>query len=171
MSMFGLSVDSPYPSTEDLGKDRESVRIISPAYADSGSELTAVMQYVFQSVVFSGLQMKQYARILTEIAVAEMHHLDILGDMIYGMGTLPVFTSCPPLRFDFYNTSAVSYASEPVKMIRDDIRGEQEAIRLYQSMVRRLRNEKVSAVISRIILDEQLHLSTLQGILAELEQS
>ena len=57
--MYGLSADAPYPGTEGITQDRESVRIISPAYADRGSELTAILQYVFHATVFSGLQMKQ----------------------------------------------------------------------------------------------------------------
>lgn len=166
--MFGLSADSPYPAVEGKGTDRESVRIISPAYADCGGELTAVLQYVYHAIVFSGLQMKQYSRLLMGIAVSEMHHLDLLGGMLYQMGALPVFTSCPPRLFDFYSTAAVSYSCEPAEMIRADIRGEKEAIRLYQSMLRRLRNEQVSAVISRIILDEELHLHTLQSIMSEI---
>lgn len=166
--MYGLSVDSPYPATEDLTADRESVRILSPAYADHGSELTAILQYVYHSIVFSGLRQKQYARLLLEIAIAEMHHLDLLGGMLYQMGALPVFTSRPPRLFDFYSTAAVSYSHEPERMIRDDIRGEKEAICQYQSMLRRLHNEKVVAVISRIILDEELHLATLNSILSEI---
>ena len=167
--MYGLSADAPYPGTEGITQDRESVRIISPAYADRGSELTAILQYVFHATVFSGLQMKQYARLLTEIAVSEMHHLDILGGMLYQMGALPVFTSCPPRLFDFYSTAAVCYSCEPEKMIRDDIRGEQEAIRQYQSMLRRLCNEQVSVIISRIIRDEELHLQTLHSIMCEIK--
>ena len=166
--MYGLSVDLPYPAVENFESNRENVRILSPAYADRESELTAILQYIYHANVFSGLKMKQYSRLLMEIAVSEMHHLDMLGNMLYQMGALPVFTSCPPRLFDFYSTAAVSYSCEPEKMIRDDIRGEQEAIRQYQSMLRRLRNESVSAVISRIILDEELHLRTLQSIMSEI---
>ena len=53
-------------------------------------------------------------------------------------------------------------------MIQADIRGEKEAIRQYQSMLRRLRNESVAAIISRIIIDEELHLHTLQSIMSEI---
>ena len=166
--MQGLSVDKPYPSTEGLEKDRESVRILSPAYADRGSEMTAILQYVYQSIVFSGMQMKQYSRLLMEIGVAEMHHLELLGEMLYSLGAKPVFTSRPPHLFDFYSTGAVYYGTLPEEMIRADIRGETEAIRTYREMLCRLNNDKVSAVISRIILDEELHLSTLQGILEEM---
>lgn len=166
--MQGLSVDQQYPSIDGLEKDRQSVRIISPAYADRGSELTAILQYVYQSVVFSGLQMKQYSRLLAEIGVAEMHHMELLGEMLLQLGAKPVYTSRPPHLFDFYSTGAVNYTVLPEEMIRADIRGETEAIRTYREMVCRLQNEKVAAVISRIILDEELHLSTLHGILDEM---
>ena len=41
--MEGLKVDLPYPSVEGIGEDPRSVRIISPAYADRGSEMTAIL--------------------------------------------------------------------------------------------------------------------------------
>ena len=84
--MHGMSVDLPYPSTDGLRPDAESVKILSPAYADRGSELTAILQYVYHSIVFAGLNRKQYARMMVEIAIAEMHHLDLLGGMLYNMG-------------------------------------------------------------------------------------
>ena len=99
--MKGLQVDLPYPSTEGLGEDVRSVKIISPAYADRGSEMTAVLQYVFQSVVFGALGMKKYSETLLSIAIAEMEHLEILGTILYEMGALPVFTSRPPYKFIF----------------------------------------------------------------------
>ena len=40
--MYGLSADAPYPRTEGITQDRESVRIISPAYADRGSEFCSM---------------------------------------------------------------------------------------------------------------------------------
>jgi len=53
-------------------------------------------------------------------------------------------------------------------MIEDDINGEREAIRDYERMLCKLKNEQAGAVISRIILDEQLHLETLKRMLDEL---
>ena len=87
------------------------------------------------------------------------------------MGVLPVYSSCPPRKFDFYSTGAVSYASDVQKMILDDILGETQAIYTYEAMVRKLKNEKVSAIIERIVLDEKLHLETLKNILRELNKN
>lgn len=166
--MKGLQADLPYPSLEGIGEDERSVRIISPAYADRGSEMTAVLQYVFQSVVFDGIGMQKYAETLLQIAIAEMDHLKILGTLLNQMGALPVFVSRPPVKFDFYTTRAVSYSSEPTRMILDDISGETEAIRTYEGMVQKLQNDKVSEIIRRIILDERLHLKTLKELLEKL---
>lgn len=167
--MEGLKVDLPYPSVEGIGEDLRSVRIISPAYADRGSEMTAILQYTFQTFVFGGKGLERYAKTLEQIAIAEMQHLDILGSLLFELGALPVFTSRPPRRFDFYSTAAVSYAQDARKMLQGDIRGEKEAIRTYERMIDTLTNERVAAIIERIVLDEKLHLETLEKLLAEYE--
>ncbi len=169
--MQGLQVDLPYPETGGIGEDLCSAHILFPAYADRGSEMTAILQYVFQAIVLEKQGYEEYAKTLDEIAVAEMHHLDILGALLYELGVLPVFSSCPPRKFDFYSTGAVSYASDVQKMILDDILGETQAIYTYEGMVRKLKNERVSAIIQRIILDEKLHLETLKNILRELNKT
>lgn len=166
--MESLHADLPYPSLEGIKKDMAAVRIISPAYADRGSEMTAVLQYVFQAFVFNSKGMENFAHTLHRIAIAEMMHLDTLGTLLCKLGALPVFTSCPPRKFDFYTAAAVSYASEPEKMLLCDIRGEKEAIRGYEKMLCSLQCEQIRAVIARIVEDEKLHLQTLETMLAEL---
>ena len=168
--MEGLQAALPYPETAGISEDAYSVRVISPAYADRGSEMTAILQYVFQAIVLQKQGLEEYAKTLERIAVAEMHHLEILGSLLYQLGALPVFTSCPPRKFDFYSTGAVSYASDVRKMILDDILGETQAIYTYEEMIRKLKDEKVSAIIARIVLDEKLHLETLKNILRELNK-
>ena len=38
-------VDLPYPDIDDIKEDKLTARIISPAYAQQKSELTAILQY------------------------------------------------------------------------------------------------------------------------------
>ena len=52
-------------------------------------------------------------------------------------------------------------------MLMDDISGELIAIRNYEEILKRLCNEDVAAVISRIKMDEELHIRVLK---AELER-
>ena len=163
--MSGLPVDLPYPSTTDFMRDECSVRIISPAYAGGASEMTAILQYIYHAVHFDCAGNKKFARILRDIAITEMHHLDMLAEMFCAMGVSPVYSACPPCFCDFYSTRNVSYSCTPQRMIMDDINGEREAIRDYERMLCKLKNEQAGAVISRIILDEQLHFETLKRML------
>lgn len=158
--MKPLLADLPYPSTDEITTDVVSGQIISFAYATQKGELQATLQYFSHHLYLD----KDDADTLMSIAVAEMHHLDILGKTMLKSGVKPLLIQYPNSKL-FYNTSTVSTATTPSKMIMDDIEGELNAIADYQKMLFVLKNEQVSAIIQRIIIDEQLHLQTLKTVL------
>ena len=158
-------VKIPYPSIDGITKDIQSADIISPAYAGLHGELTAILQYTFQNMVFGYQNSEYYAELLESISVAEMRHFELLGKMLIKLGVTPVMSQIPPYKQNFFNTSAVNYSTAPQKMLMDSIEGELEAIRMYKSMLNKLKNEDVAAVIKRIILDEMLHVELLKDAL------
>ena len=161
--MKPLQVDLPYPSTNTLTKDVRSGYIISCAYATLRGELTAILQYVYHHHFFDGIDPND-ADTLMSIAVCEMLHLNILGAAMLKLGVNPRYVQQPNTD-NYFNTTTVSQATMPQKMLMDDIQGEMTAISDYQKMLFVLKNEQVAAIIQRIILDEQLHLETLKGML------
>lgn len=163
-----IRVDIPYPSTEGISEDPKAAAVLSSAYAGSESELTAVCQYVYHHFWFGHLGREDIASTLEDIAITEMMHFDILGSLILKLGVNPVFTANPPRQCNFFNTSSVKFSTTPQKMVMDDIAAELDAIRMYESILSRLENEQVAAVIQRIILDEKLHVETLTVIFNEL---
>ena len=163
-----IALDLPYPGTEGITADPEAARIISPAYAAAHSELTAILQYIYHHFNFQSLGDEEIASTLIGISVAEMRHLEILGETLSKLGVDPVFTRMPPYKCDFYSSSFVTYSKTAKKMIMDNISGELLAISDYKDMLARLKNEEVAAIISRIILDEELHVKVLKEILAGL---
>ncbi len=159
--MKPILLDLPYPSFEDIGEDRESATIVSPAYMGLRGELTAVLQYRFHNFYFESYGNKETADILAGISIAEMKHIEILGDLILKLGYPPVFTTeIPGMRN--YSSECVSYGRDPQNMLIDDINGELNAIALYEKIICRLKNERVIAVIKRIKLDEELHVKVLR---------
>ena len=163
--MKPLICDLPYPSCDTLTKDIRSGNIISFAYATLRGELTAILQYTYHHFFFNLID-ETYAETLMAIAQAEMIHLDILGKTMLKLGVNPRYVQCPHTN-NFYNTSTVSQATSPQKMLMDDIQGELNAIADYQKMLFVLKNEQVEAIIQRIILDEQLHLEKLKELLSK----
>ncbi len=163
-----LAEDLPYPDLSGLKKDRRNVCILAPAYADCHSETTAIFQYIFHSFSFDAKGFKEFADMLLSIAVSEMHHLDLLGEAIIRLGADPVFARRSPEKCDFYTTAFVNYSTEPAAMLTADISGETQAIQIYEQMLEKLSDPTLCALISRIILDERLHLQRLKSAYREL---
>lgn len=160
-----LIADLPYPNIDELTTDVTSGQIISFAYATQKGELQATLQYFSHHLYLE----KDDADTLMCIAIAEMHHLDILGKTMLKLGAKPLLVQYPNSKM-YYNTSTVSTATVPSKLLMDDIEGELNAIADYQKMLFVLKNEQVSAIIQRIIIDEQLHLQTLKTMLEKYSQ-
>ncbi len=160
-----LIADKAYPTTDGISHDCRALRIISPAYASSTGEINAILQYNYHAVMFVGRGLDEYAELLDSIAVAEMIHLKLLGKLILALGAQPVYTALPPAGFNFYSTKFVAYSRSLKNMIEDDIISERHAIMSYAYMLDRLRNDRVSEIISRILEDEKLHLKSLTELL------
>lgn len=162
-----VAVNQPYPATEGLCPDAYSLRIISPAYASSESELNTVLQYIYHSFFFEKQGHREIAETLVGIAISEMKHLELLGSSILALGAAPVFAQYPATAFNFYSAKYVGYSCTLKNMLEDDLRGERRAIAAYTKMLKCLRNDQVGTIIRRILDDEKLHAERLTQILCD----
>ena len=168
--MQPIKVDLPYPSRDSLTYDPYSGKIIAVAYSSLKSELTAILQYTYHALHFKEFD-KKYADTMEGIAITEMEHLFILGETMLKTGVDPRFVQYASCNAPYFNTCSVAQSTSPQKMLMDDIQGELDAIADYKKMLTLLKNQQVSAIIQRIILDEQLHVQTLKGLLEGLTNS
>lgn len=162
-----MTENLPFPDLSTLTVDSKNAQIIMPAYADCKSEMTAVLQYIFQSLHFGVSGNERYATVIEEIAIAEMKHLDLLGEALLRMGVNPIFVRRPPDRRDFYSTCNVDYVTQPAAMLAADITAETEAIQSYERMLCQITEPTLSALVSRILLDERLHLNAFKEMYRE----
>ena len=160
----GLTVpldSAPYPEAEG-GPDPATVALLKEDYAGAQGELTAILQYVFQSAASGD---EAFSNAALQVAITEMMHLDMLGDAIETLGGSP--------RFDdgryFWDASRVDYATDMRAMLAADIEAERSAIENYQRHMGLTENESVRALLARIIRDEQLHLQFFTDTLEALE--
>lgn len=153
---------------KEIEEDAVALRLIAPAYAGRDGELTAVLQYVYQSVVLGELGMGETGKQVLSVAVDEMRHLETLATVIAKLGAVPVYTACPPYPVGYYSATCVNYAREPRKMLCADVCAEENAIEGYERILCRLKNPPVAAVIARILEDEKRHLAKFNELLASL---
>lgn len=128
------------------------------------SELTAILQYTQQRMIFD-----EIGETFLGIALTEMKHYDRLGDFINRIGgnvSRPAFSAA---KVDITTKSAA-------EAVQINIRAEQDTITEYEKLIQRIQaNNPTPTVtsalaiqlINKIVVDERVHVC----LLAELAQS
>lgn len=128
------------------------------------SELTAILQYTQQRMIFD-----EIGETFLGIALTEMKHYDRLGDFINRIGgnvSRPAFSAA---KVDITTKSAA-------EAVQINIRAEQDTITEYEKLIQRIQaNNPTPTVtsalaiqlINKIVVDERVHVR----LLAELAQS
>lgn len=165
--MKPLAVDLPYPDLSGIKPDKKTATEVFPLYSSAESELSAILQYVYHALHFGEQREFEIAKILIEIAVCEMEHLKILGELLIKLGANPVYYDV--MRADYFCAKYVSFTRTPKRMLLDDVSGEIKAERAYERAIEKIEDEEVGAVLARIKMDESLHITALKGLLEQMK--
>lgn len=162
-----IMVDLPYPPIEVKGQNQHYANLLSMDYCGSVSELSAIAQYINnENRLFC--QKCSLARTLLGIAMAEMMHLNMLGELMNLLGGPIDFAARQPnKRPVMWSPSFVVLPEHAPQMLREDIESEKAAINQYRMHMNVIKDEYVNAVLARIIKDEEYHIMILQTLLKE----
>lgn len=150
-------LELPYPEAVPCCPCKRYARLLSRDFAGTASEMTAVNQYLYQSLVTAQCN-PELSAALSCIANVEMHHFHILGELIVGLGGDPVIGAHGSGGFSYWSGRYPLYTGCISKMLKENIRAEQEAIRTYSMRICQIGDDCVQRILERIILDERLHI-------------
>lgn len=154
----------PYPEVKTEKKDIEIAKDILNSYAGRVSEDTAVHNYVFQMMMQDNKEIKE---ILRGIAIVEMHHLEILGKLVYALGLTPLFASVVDNHTKWFSGEYVDYERNWEQTLRDNIFQEEMAIKNYEHIILKTKDENIKHILKRIILDERVHIEIFTRLLEQ----
>ena len=164
MGIRPIMMDLPYPPVQVREKNHAYANLLSIDYCGAVSEMSAITQYINNENRMSGKNC-QFAKTILGIAMAEMMHLQKLGEMISLLGGDVDFTA------KFQNGRQKLWTPEyldiPVdirKMIRADIEAERDAVNQYRMHINVIKDDCVNEVLERIIKDEEYHIMILQAL-------
>lgn len=159
-------LDLPYPPTRVREKNRSYAALLSVDYCGSVSELTAIAQYINDQNRMSCDHCPQ-ANVILQIAIAEMIHLRKLGELIYLLGGEVEFVAkCQNGRQKAWTAEYLDPQDDIRQMLLQAIDSEKDAISQYRMHIGKICDDYVSAVLERIILDEEYHIMLLQTLLS-----
>lgn len=157
----------PYPATQVKEKNQSYANLLSLDYCGSVSELSAITQYINNENRLS-CNKCPIAKTILGIAMAEMIHLQKLGELIFLLGGNISFTAKHQNgREKMWTPQYLSISENTKEMLMMDIKSEKEAINQYKVHMKMINDNYVNAVLARIIKDEEYHIIVLQALLAE----
>lgn len=160
-----IMVDLPYPPIAVEQKNRDYANLLSVDYCGSVSELSAITQYINNENRMSSEKCPMAVTILG-IAIAEMIHLQKLGELIFLLGGNIDFTAKHRNGIQqMWTPQFITTPADIRKMIMADIESEKAAIKQYRMHMRMISDSYVNAVLARIIKDEEYHVFLLQAML------
>ena len=143
----------PYPKVKYVKPDIRFAKMLYDDYAGGLGELTAITQYVYEHIDLS--KQISLSRVLLKIAIEEMMHLNMIGELITKLGLEPVFISTNNCNWTSKN---VKYNTGNLcRTMSYNVELEDAAIEGYKRAIMCTRNEQIVALLKRIILDEENH--------------
>ncbi len=158
------SLPIPYPPVEVRCPNPAYAALLQKAYAGHVSEFTAIAQYFYHHIQLKGCY-PDVAEALEEIAIQEMHHLELLAECIVKLGGDPVLAVSTRKGVQWWRGNMADCSKQFSLMLLKDIQGEYAAIADYRSIISCIDDECVIALLERIILDEEEHIRRLSAML------
>lgn len=166
-----VRLDIPYPEVKVEEKNTFYADLLSEDYAGKNSEVTAVLLYSYQH--FNKFREdKEFAKIIEEIAIVEMKHIEMLGETINLLGKAPIYKTCEAERGDcvMWSSDNVNYSLDLKEMLKIDIESEKRAIKTYSEHKNIIKDKYIKALLDRIILDEIKHLEIFNELYNNLQE-
>lgn len=160
-----IMVDLPYPPIQVSGQNQAYASLLSVDYCGSVSELSAIAQYINNENRLS-LRQCQMARTMLGLAIAEMMHLQKLGELIVLLGgNIDFIAKYQNGRRWMWTPEHLNIPEQANKMVLADIEAEKAAINQYRAHIKMIQDKGVNDVLMRIIKDEEYHIMILQSLM------
>ena len=170
MGIKPIMLELAYPPIQVRERNPFYANLLSADYCGAVSELSAVTQYINNENRMSS-EKCSLAKTILGIAMAEMMHLQKLGELVFLLGGDVDYTvKTQNGHTQMWTPKYLTLPQNPREMLIADIESEKAAIRQYKMHIEMICDNSVNAVLSRIIKDEEYHIIVLQALMDELER-
>lgn len=130
-------------------------KIIEMLNEDLSDELGSTIQYMWHHVMCEGMASAGVRQDFLKTAMDEMKHAEKLAEKVNYLGGIPTT-----------RVSEVKVGGDLNKMVKDDLDGEQRAIKRYKEQVLALEDEPaVRHLLEELLLDEEDHADLWMALL------
>ena len=149
----------PYPEVRAGGRNYRYAHAMLSNLSGEISEMSAMSLYLYDQLVTVGIP--ELSAVFQELALVELRHMEIFGMLAQQLGADPRLWCMRRGRQSWWSPADLQYTRKLGPLIHGAIRAEEQTIRKYKGQLCWIRDENVTANLTRIIQDEQVHLQVL----------
>ena len=162
-----VAAPEPYPPLEVTRLNLLYARFLTEDIAAAKGAMTAIYQYLYQDWILTA-EHHEIAATLHQIAEVEMRHLDMLGKLVIMLGGNPKCRSAASDPQTAWNGNMADYHHDLRQILAYNAALESDACQTYHLQSKMVRDPKLSAILARISMDEQLHMQIFENFLHQL---
>ena len=167
MEKIMFRAEIPYIGITEKCGCKNSVYRLKELLASPKGEMTAVNKYVYCAAVLKK-ENPEVSGIFEEIAKVEMHHMNMIMQLLISSGEYPVYSCenyCSGRRKEvFWSAGFIKYNNNLKNMLISFLNDESGAASEYMSLADSCENEEMAAVLKRIAMDEKIHCKILTDL-------
>lgn len=164
MGLKPIMMDLPYPPIQVRERNQVYANLLSIDYCGAVSEMSAITQYINNENRLS-CEKCPVAKTILGIGMAEMMHLQKLGELIVLLGGNINFVAKYRNGAKMWTPEYLTLSEEVKNMLLADMEAEKAAITQYEAHMKMIKDDCVNAVLARIIRDEEYHIMILKALL------
>lgn len=165
MGVTPIMAELPYPPIRVREKNQAYANMLSFDYCGPVSEMSAITQYIMGESRLS-CEKCAIAKTILGIAMAEMIHLQKLGELILLLGgNIDFIARQNNGKRMMWTPEYLKSPENARKILQSGIEDEQAAINQYKMHIRSIQDENINAVLARIIQDEEYHIMLLRAMM------
>lgn len=161
--ILAKTAEVPFPEVTRVIPNERYATMLYDDFAGDLGELSAITQYIYEHIQLN--DQPDLAKIMKRIAIEEMKHLDIVGDIIKRSGKKAIYQDAKGILWSAKN---VKYEFKGIKEIMDfNIYSENKAIEGYRKAIMYTNQMSLKRLWERIIVDEKTHKMIFERIKQE----
>lgn len=149
----GFHANEPYPEVKVSAPNSYYAKLIMNDFAGIISEFSAITQYLYHNFSLKK-EHKDLAKVIENISMVEMHHMEILSEVLVQLGVEPYFKNSSN---KFWDANYIYYGRNVCDKLKADLKSEYAAIETYELHISLIKDVNIQNVLKRIVMDEKVH--------------
>ncbi len=139
----------------------EYASVLMDIYSGKSSELSEVLQYLYHSRNYAAFSLG-LAQDVEEIAMDDLQHLLLLGDVIKKLGGNPEYKSNATNTDKYWCSNVLTYNHELCEMLKSDMMLKKNCIDKYRMYINKISDNYLKGFLNNILQEEIMHYNILE---------